>query len=363
MPAGNVTAGSFSSSVRIPVSRGSTTAPSSGVPTRLSCSAASSRAGRFARRSSTARIAASARLARLCASALLLVEGASMTTYPVCRRSASSVSRSRCDCIKPAAVAAPPVVMTRSDGMRGVRCIALFRPIRPASRSERPGIAEMPSIRASGAASITLSGRCAPISTTSLPVRASAAARFAATSVVAEPRLAPVTTMIWSPLLRLARISLRSRLKTRPPGPYGCSTSSKLGVVRSSSAASTGMRPRSRTSAAVRRRRSKRSRANASASPASRPSIPPVAMLSIALGLVGDSGSRASLMMLPAPTVAVVSSLSRPVRLFSWFCELLRRLSRLLRSELPSAARASRLLMPVRVVVSCLTFRVSVLIC
>jgi hypothetical protein len=47
-------------------------------------------------------------------------------------------------------------------------------------------------------------------------------------------------------------------------------------------------------------------------------------MLSIALGPVGTSGARASLMMLPAATVAVVSSLSRPVRLFSWFCALLR---------------------------------------
>jgi hypothetical protein len=37
-------------------------------------------------------------------------------------------------------------------------------------------------------------------------------------------------------------------------------------------------------------------------------------MLSSAFGLVGASGTRASLMMLPAPTVVVVSSLSRPVR-------------------------------------------------
>jgi hypothetical protein len=68
-------------------------------------------------------------------------------------------------------------------------------------------------------------------------------------------------------------------------------------------------------------------------------------------------------MMLPAPTVVVVSSLSRPVSPLSWFCELFRRLSRLLSSGLPLTARASRPLIPVSVVVSCLTFAVSVLIC
>ena len=84
-------------------------------------------------------------------------------------------------------------------------------------------------------------------------------------------------------------------------------------------------------------------------------------MFSIAFGLVGDSGTRASLMMLPASTVAVVCSLSCPVSEFSWFCELLRRLSRLLRSELPAFDLASRVLIPVRSVVSCLIFVVSVL--
>ena len=163
--------------------------------------------------------------------------------------------------------------------------------------------------------------------------------------------------MIWSPELRLASTSLRSRLNTRPPGPYGWSTSSKCGLVRSSSAASTVIRARSRTSAALRSRRSSRCRAKASASPTSRPSIAPVARLSIAFGLVGFSGTRASLMMLPAATVVVVSSFIRPVSELSWFCELLRRLSRLLRSELPSLESASRLLIPVSATVSCPTFR------
>ena len=39
-----------------------------------------------------------------------------------------------------------------------------------------------------------------------------------------------------------------------------------------------------------------------------------MARLSIAFGLVGWSGTRASLMMLPAATVVVVSSFMRPVR-------------------------------------------------
>ncbi len=91
--------------------------------------------------------------------------------------------------------------------------------------------------------------------------------------------------------------------------------------------------------------------------------MPPVAMSSSVFGLDGVSGRRASLMIAPAPTVVVVSSLSRPVRLLSWFCELLRRLSRLLSIELPRRAWASLALIPVRAVVSCRTFRFSEAIC
>jgi hypothetical protein len=84
--------------------------------------------------------------------------------------------------------------------------------------------------------------------------------------------------------------------------------------------------------------------------------------LSIAFGLIGFSGARASLMMLPAVMVVVVSSFRRPVSELSWLCEVERRLSRLLRSELPSRASASLVLIPVSAMVSCLTFNVSVLI-
>ncbi len=85
--------------------------------------------------------------------------------------------------------------------------------------------------------------------------------------------------------------------------------------------------------------------------------------MSIALGLIGVLGRRASLMMLPAPTVVVVSSLTRLVSEFNWFCELLRRLSRLLRSELPDLVTASRVLIAVSEAVSCLILAFSEATC
>ncbi len=122
------------------------------------------------RRSSTARIAASASRARLCASALLAVDGASMTTYASWRRSRVSASRSACDCSRPAAVAVPPVVMTRSDGYarRPLQRLGQ-RDLAGRARRTGPGSAATPNSRASGAASGRLSGWWAPTSTTSPP--------------------------------------------------------------------------------------------------------------------------------------------------------------------------------------------------
>ena len=191
----------------------SSTAPSSRVPTRRNCSAASATWAGRDRPASTTRIAASATRARLCASAPAAVDGASTTMYRACRRRACTALRAPSDCNSPAALAVPPGVMTRSRGSRAARCSAAGSATRPDSTSLSPGMSATSKSWDSGG--VPGSGAFAPTSTTSVSARAKAPARLAATTVDAAPGVAPVTSSTRSPVPREAMISLRRRLKVR----------------------------------------------------------------------------------------------------------------------------------------------------